>query len=189
MHRGYGGVFQIWCFWVWSHTVSQGVDRVAQPIAALGLGCAADLLLWVCTRWQPATDPVAHPLEVSGVGTQPGLQVCVPTLALCGCAPRQLGPLSGHIPSRGFRCGPQATDWGTCPLGHFGSGTQAARPLIRAHAHLEFQLWAPSLLIWVRTRWASGESWGCFSRIHSRGSEGGVASEATAAAESSLTSH
>ena len=38
-------------------------------------------------------------------------------------------------------------DWGTHPLGHFGSGAQAAGALIRAHAHQEFQLWAPNPLI------------------------------------------
>ena len=57
--------------------------------------------------------------------------------------------LSGRPPTQGFRCGPQATDWGTHPLGHFGSGAQAAGPLIRVRAHPEFQLWAPSPLIWV----------------------------------------
>ena len=55
--------------------------------------------------------------------------------------------LSGRPPTWGFRCGPQATDRGMHPLGHFGSGAQAAGPLIRARAHPEFQLWAPSPLI------------------------------------------
>ena len=36
---------------------------------------------------------------------------------------------------------------------------------------------------------ASGERWGCLSRIHSPGAEGGGAPEAEAAAESSLTSY
>ena len=35
---------------------------------------------------------------------------------------------------------------------------------------------------------ASGELWGCLSRIHSPGAEGGGAPEAVAAAENSLTS-
>ena len=43
----------------------------------------------------------------------------------------------------GLRCGPQATDWGTHPLEHFGTGAQAAGLLIRAHAHPGFQVWAP----------------------------------------------
>ena len=47
---------------------------------------------------------------------------------------------------RGFRCGPQATDWGTHPLGHFGTGTQAAGLLIRARVHPGFQVWAPRLV-------------------------------------------
>ena len=93
-----------------------------------GTGLAADIPLWVCARGQPATDQVAQPPEVSGV-----------------------------VPSRGFRCGPQATDWGTCPLGHFGSGAQAAGPLIRACTHPEFQLWTPSPLICVHASRASGE--------------------------------
>ena len=83
--------------------------------------------------------------------------MCEPNQALFVCAPRQPGRLSGHAPIQGFRCGPQATDWGTCSLGHFGSGTQAAGPLIRACAHPEFQLWAPSPLIWVRASRDSGE--------------------------------
>ena len=69
----------------------------------------------------------------------------------------RLGPVRGaaslcsrYAPTRRFRCGPQATHWGTRPLGHFGSGAKAAGPLIRACAHPEFQLWAPSLLIWLR---------------------------------------
>ena len=76
--------------------------------------------------------------------------MCSPTQALCVCVPRQPGRLSGCVPTQGFRCGPQATDWGTHPLGHFGSGAQAPGPLIMARAHLEFQLWVPSPLIWVR---------------------------------------
>ena len=80
--------------------------------------------------------------------------------------------LSGCPPTRGFRCGPQATDWGTRPLGHFGSGAQAAGPLIRAHAHLEFQLWDPSPLILVRASRASGQSWGCFSAFTVQGLRG-----------------
>ena len=113
---------------------------------------------------------------------------CAPTQALCVCAPRLPGPLSGRAPTRGFRCGPKATDWGTHPLGHFGNGAQAAGPLMRVRAHQGFQLWAPSLLIWVCASGASHESWGCLSRVHSPGAEGVGVQEATAAAESSLNS-
>ena len=98
--------------------------------------------------------------------------MCAPTQALCVCAPRRPGCLSGRAPTRGFRCGPQATDWGMRPLGHFGSGMQAAGTLIRVPAHPEFQLWAPSPLILVCTSRASGERWGCFSSVHCPGAEG-----------------
>ena len=91
-------------------------------------------------------------------------------------------------PSWGFRCGPQATDWGMRPLGHFASVAQAAGLFIRAHAHPEFQLWAPSPLIRVCANWASGACWGCLSPVHSPGAEGVGVQEATAAAESSLNS-
>ena len=105
-----------------------------------GPGLAANPLLWVCAGWHPATDLVVHPPQVSGVGAQPGFYVLAPTQALFVCAPRQPGLLSGCTPTLGFGCGPQATDWGTRPLGHFGSCAQAAGPLIRACAHLDFQL-------------------------------------------------
>ena len=39
-------------------------------------------------------------------------------------------------------------------------------------AHPEFQLWAPSPLIWVRANWVSGESWGCFSEFTVQGLRG-----------------
>ena len=88
------------------------------------------------------------------------------------CVPRQPVRLSGLRPTLGFRCGPQATDWGTRPLGHFVSGAQTAGPLIRAHTHPEFQLWAPSPLIWVCSSLASGERWGCFSAFTVQGLRG-----------------
>ena len=110
-----------------------------------------------------------------------------PTQVLFVCAPRQPGSSSGPAPTRGFRCGPQATDWGMRPLGHFGSGAQAAGPLIRARAHPEFQLWAPSQLIWVRASWLQVSAGAAFC-VHSPGAEGGGAPEAVAAAKSSLTS-
>ena len=118
--------------------------------AALTLGCAAgsSAALGLCVG-QLASASSAHPPEVSGMGAQPVFQVCTPTQALCVCAPRQPGHLSGRAPTGGFRCEPQATDWGTHPLGHFGSGAQAAGRLIRVHTHPEFQLWAPSPLIWL----------------------------------------
>ena len=77
---------------------------------------------------------------------------------------------SVHPVTQGFRCGR--------PAGVSGVGGQ-----------LGFQLLAPSLLIWVRASRASGESWGCLSRIPSPGAEGGGGPETAAAVESSLTSH
>ena len=65
---------------------------------------------------------------------------------------------------------------------------QATGPLIRVRTHFRFEVWAPSLLIWVLTNQASGVCWCCLSRVHSPGAEGGGAKEATAAAESSLNS-
>ena len=76
------------------------------------------------------------------------------------------------------------THWGS-----LGLCAQAAGPLIRVHTHLGFQVWVPSLLIWVRANRASGVCWGCLSQVHSPGAEGGGALEAAAAAESSLNSH
>ena len=72
------------------------------------------------------------------------------------------------------------------PLGHFGSGAQAAGPLIRVRAHPGFQVWAPSPLFCVHASRASGERTGCLSRVHHPGVEGGGVPEPAAAAESSL---
>ena len=47
-----------------------------------------------------------------------------------------------------------------------------SRVLIRAPTHPGFQVWAPSPLIWVRTSWASGERWGCFSMFTVQGLRG-----------------
>ena len=55
-------------------------------------------------------------------------------------------------------------------------------------AHLGFQVWALSPLIWVHANRFSGVCWGCLSCIHSPGAEGGGAQEAAAAVEGSLTS-
>ena len=49
---------------------------------------------------------------------------------------------------------------------------RSAGLLIRLRAHPGFQLWAPSLLIWVRANRASGVCCGCLSRIHSPEAEG-----------------
>ena len=66
---------------------------------------------------------------------------------------------------RGFRCGPQATDWGMHPLAHFGSGAQAAGLLIRARTHPGFQVWAPrrtpaGLQVSARAAFLRSQSWG-----------------------------
>ena len=145
MHRGYLGAFPNECFWLWSPAGSQAVDLVVCPISALDLG-------WL---------PIPCFESVRG-GSQLLIRLRAHPGAFCLCA-QAAGRLSGSPPTRGFRCWPQATDWGTHPLGHFGSGAQAAGPLIRACAHPEFQLWALSPIIWVRSSWASGELRGCFS--------------------------
>ena len=131
-----------------------------------GLWLVADPQLWVCARRrQPLIRLRPHPG------------------AFCLCS-QAAGRLSGRPPTRGFRCGPQATDWGTYPLGHFGSGAQAAGPLIRAHAHPGFQVWAPR-------RAPAGlqvSAGAAFPRSQSR-AEGGGTPDAAAAGESSLTSY
>ena len=154
MYRGYVGVFQNQCFWLWSPAGSQAVDRVVWPISALDFD-------WL---------PIPCFGSVCG-GSQPLIQLRAHPGAFCLCA-QAAGCLSGHPPTQGFRCGPQVTGWGTHPLGHFGSGAQAAGLLIRAPAHPEFQLWAPSLLIWVRASRASGEPGGCFSAFTEHGVRG-----------------
>ena len=109
--------------------------------------------------------------------------MCDPTQALFFVCAQAAGRLSGRASTLGFRYGPQATDWGTHPLGHFGSGAQAAGPLIRARAHPGFQVWAPR-------RAPAGlqvSAGAAFPRSQSR-PEGGGVPEAAAAAESSLTS-
>ena len=123
MRRDYVGLFQNQCFWLWWPAGIQAVDRVVWPISALDFSwlpipCFGS----VCRGSQPLIRLRAHP----------------GAFCLCSQAP---GRLSGRPPTRGFRCGPQATDWGTHPLGHFGSGAQAAGPLIRACAHRGFQVW------------------------------------------------
>ena len=180
---------------MWSPAGNQAVDRVVWTISALGLGWLPIPRFW-SVHW--GSQPLIrlrttrgfrcrHPAGVLGVGPRPLIGVHAHWGTL-GLAARQPGRLSGRVPTQGFRCGPQVTDWGTRPLGHFGSGAQAAGPLIRARTHPEFQLWVSSLLIWVCASWASGERWGCFSGVHSPGAEGGGVPEAAAAAESSLSS-
>ena len=94
MCRGYVGVFQNWCFWVWSPAGSQAIDLVVWRIPALGLD-------WlpiphfgsVRGGSQPLIRLRKHPPEVSGVGAQPGFWVCAPTQVLFVCVPRQPGCL------------------------------------------------------------------------------------------------
>ena len=169
MHRGYVGVFHNCCFWVWSPAGSQAVDR----------GVCGQSPLWAWVGWRsPALGLCAGVRQpLIRLRTHPRFQVwapagilgvCVPQV-LFGCAPRQPGRLSGHVPTLCFRCGPQTTDWGMSPLGHFWSGAQAAGLLIRVRANPQFLLWAPSPLIWVHASRASGERWGCFSAFTVQG--------------------
>ena len=154
MRRGYVGVFQNQCFRLWSPAGSQAIDRVVWPISALDFG-------WLRI---PCFGSVCG-------GSQPLIRLRAHRGAFCLCS-QAAWHLSGRPPTRGFRCGPQATDWGTGPLGHFGSGAQAAGLHIRACTHLEFQLWDPSPLILVRASRASGQSWGCFSAFTVQGLRG-----------------
>ena len=153
MSRGYVGVFQNQCFWLWSPAGSQAVDRVVWLISALDVG------------WLPIPC-----FGSGGVGgrRQPLIRLLAHPGAFCLYS-QAAGRLSGRPPTRGFRCGPQATDWGMHPLAHFGSGAQAAGLLIRARTYQVFQVWAPSPLIWVRASRASGERWGCFSSFTVQG--------------------
>ena len=151
MRRGYLGVFQNQCFWLWSPAGSQAVDRVLWPFSTLDFGwlpipCFGS----VCWGSQPLIWLRAHPG------------------AFCLCS-QAAGRLSGRPPTRGFRCGPQATDWGTHPLGHFGSGAQAAGPLIRARTHLGFQVQSPRPLIWCAPAGLQVSSGAAFPRSQSRG--------------------
>ena len=59
--------------------------------------------LWACALGQPAADPVAHPLEVSGVGAHLGFQVWAPILLIWVHANQASGVCWGclscvHIP-------------------------------------------------------------------------------------------
>ena len=133
---------------------SQTFDQVVWPISALDFG-------WL---WIPCFGSVHG-------GSQPLIQLRAHPGAFCLCS-QAARRLSRRPPTPGFRCGPQATDWGTRPLGHFGTGALAAGPLMRVRAHPEFQLWAPSPLIWVHASQASGERWGCFSAFTVQGLRG-----------------
>ena len=137
-----------------------------------GCGClqAARPLMGLCGR-SPLWTSVGCPsptLSLCAGGSQPLIRLRAHPGAFCLCA-QAAECISGHAPTPGFRYGPQATDWGTHPLGHFGSGAQAPRPLFRSRAHLEFQFWAPIPLIWVRASRASGELRGCFSAFTFQG--------------------
>ena len=149
MCRGYIGVFQNQCFWLWLPAGSQAIDRVVWPISALDFG-------WL---------PIPCFGSVLG-GSQPLIRFLAHPGAFCLCS-QAAGCLSGCLPTRGFRCGPQATDWGTHPLGHFGSGAQAAGPLLRARAHLGFQVWAPGQAL-ARLQVRRG----CFSEFTVQGLRG-----------------
>ena len=134
------------------------------------IGCLSPAL-GLCAG-QPATDPVAHSQRIQVWAPSRGFRCAHPRRCFLSVCPGSLAAYQGARPSGVSGVGPQATDWGTHPLGHFGSGAQAAGPLIRACAHLEFQLWAPSRLIWLRNSWTSGEHWDCFSGFTVQGRRG-----------------
>ena len=148
MCRGYVGVFQNQCFWLWSPAGSQAIDQVVWLISALDFG-------WL---------PIPCFGSVLG-GSQPLIRFLAHPGAFCLCS-------QGASPPGVSGVGPRPLIGGTHPLGHFGSGAQAAGPLIRVHAHLRFQVWAPSPLIRVHASMASGERWGCFSVFTVQGLRG-----------------
>ena len=157
--------FQNQCFfWLWSPAGSQAIVRVVSRLQLV-----ADPLLWVCARGQPATHPVACSPR-SFLSVLPGSR-----------------DLSGRLPTGGFRCGPQATDWGRHPLGHFVSGAQAAGSLIRARAHPGFPVWA-SRLESTRLQVSARAAFLC-SQSRAEGGGAPEAAVAVGAMESSLTSN
>ena len=174
---------------MWLPVGSQVVDPVFWQISALGLG-------WLSIPRFGSVHRGSQPLIP--LRNHPRFQLWAPCRGFrCACQPRRF--LS-------VRPGSRATYPGSRPPGVAGVGP---RPMIGVLAHWgtlglaprqpgrlsgrvltpEFQLWAPSPLIWVCASGTSGEFWGCFSRIHSPGAEGVGAPEAAAAAESSLTSY
>ena len=163
--QGLGRSFQNQCFfWLWSPAGSQAIDRVV-----FALQLVADPLLWVCA-W----------------GSQPLIQLHAHPGAFCLCS-QLAGRLSGCLPTRGFRCGPQATDWGRHPLGHFVSGAQAAGSLIRARAHPGFPVWA-SRLESTRLQVSARAAFLC-SQSRAEGGGAPKAVSAEAPEETSLTSN
>ena len=121
MHRGYVGVFHNCCFWVWSPAGRQAIDGVLWLISALGLGWLPIPRFW-SVHW--GSQPLIR------LRTTRGFR-CRHPAGVLGVGPRPLIGVHAH--------------WGT-----LGLCTQAAGPLIRVHAYPGFQLWAPSLLMWVR---------------------------------------
>ena len=153
MSRGYVRVFRTSAFF------GCGRQQAARPLIGLCLDFS-----WLLIPCFGSVHGGSHPLI--RLHTHPG--------AFCLCS-QAAWCLSGCPPTRGFRCGPQASDWGMHPLAHFGSGAQAAGLLIRARTHPGFQVWAPrrpSARLQVSVRAA-------FPRSQSR-AEGGGAPETVA---------
>ena len=105
------------------------------------------------------------------------------------CAPRQLGAYQGTHPPGVSGVGPRPLIGVRTHLGALGLCAETAGRLIRVHAYLGFQVCVPRPLIWMPANGASGVCWGSLYCNHSPGAEGVRAQEATAAAESSLTSN
>ena len=129
MCRGYVGVFQNWCFWLWSPAGSQAIDWVVWLISTLDFSwlpipCFGSVhggsqpLIPVRTypRFQ-----VRLPSQGFGCGSPGHLWRFTPTQVLCVCEPRQPGCLSGALPPRVSGVGPRpligvCTHWGTLGL-------------------------------------------------------------------------
>ena len=66
----------------------------------------------------------------------------------------------------------QGVDWVARQIPSFGPLCWGSQLLIQVCTHLGCQVWAPSLLNWVRSNLSSGVCWGCLSSVHRTGAEG-----------------
>ena len=115
VRRGYIGVFQNQCFWLWSPAGSQAIVRVVWPISALDFG-------WLMIPCFGSVGGGSQPLI--RLRNHPRFQVWAPSQGFrCACPPCRF--LS--VPP-----GSQAAYQGTRPPGVSGVGP---RPLIGVSAH------------------------------------------------------
>ena len=127
-------------------------------------GCVADLHF----RLQLLVDPLPW---VCVQGSQPLIQLRAHPGAFCLCS-QAAGAYQGARPPGVSGVGPRpligvCTHWGTLGLAPRQPGRLSGRVLTP-----EFQLWAPSPLIWVPASRASGESRACYSAFTVQGLRG-----------------